>query len=99
MPARAGAGPTPLLASLAAQEAEPVLVVEDLYLRGRSYEYSGGFNYRALLALAAGIAVALLGLVVPAVRWLYDYAWFAGFLAAGALYRALMGRGAQLDIR
>ena len=65
------------------------LVVEDLYLRGRSYEYSGGFNYRALLALACGIAVALLGLIIPAVRWLYDYAWFAGFLVAGAVHYAL----------
>jgi nucleobase:cation symporter-1, NCS1 family len=66
------------------------LVLDDLYLRGRSYEYSGGFNYRALLALAGGIAVALVGLVVPAVRWLYDYAWFAGFLTAGALHFVLM---------
>jgi NCS1 family nucleobase:cation symporter-1 len=31
------------------------LVVEDLYLCHRSYEYSGGVNYRALLALACGI--------------------------------------------
>jgi NCS1 family nucleobase:cation symporter-1 len=69
-------------------------VVEDLYLRGRSCEYSSGFNYRALLALACGIAVALLGLVIPAVRWLYDYAWFAGFLVAGALHFALMRSGA-----
>ena len=55
------------------------LEVDDLYLRGRRYEYSGGFNYRALSALAGGIAVALLGLVAPAVRWLYDYAWFVDF--------------------
>src|SRR6202035_3631479 len=41
------------------------LAVEDLYLRHRSYEYSNGFNYRALLALAGGIALALLGLVIP----------------------------------
>jgi len=33
-------------------------------------------------------------LVVPAVRWLYDYAWFAGFIAAGGLHWALM-RGAH----
>ena len=63
-----------------------VLMVEDLYLRRRGYEYSGGFNYRALLALVCGIAVALSGLAIPALRWLYDYAWFAGFLVAGALY-------------
>jgi len=72
------------------------LVVDDLYLRGRGYEYSGGFNYRALFALAGGIAVAPSGLAIPAVRWLYDYAWFAGFLAAGALHLALM-RGTNLN--
>jgi len=72
------------------------LAVEELYLRGRSYEYSGGFNYRALLALAGGIAVALAGLVVPALRWLYDYAWFAGFLVAGGLHFGLM-RGQNLN--
>jgi NCS1 family nucleobase:cation symporter-1 len=36
------------------------------------------------------VAVALLGLVVPPLRWLYDYAWFVGFLAAGAVYLGLM---------
>jgi len=66
------------------------LVVEDLYLRGRSYEYAGGVNYRSLWALAAGVAVALVGLAVPGLRWLYDYAWFVGFLVAGATYYALM---------
>src|SRR5712692_1708073 len=65
------------------------LAVEDLYLRGRSYEFSGGVNYRALGALAAGIAVALLGLVVPPLRWMYDYAWFVGFLVAGAVHYLL----------
>ena len=44
------------------------------------------------MALAAGIAVALLGLVIPALRWLYDYAWFVGFVVAGAIYLALMHR-------
>src|SRR5579864_583499 len=66
------------------------LAVEDLYSRGRRYEYSNGVNVRALVALGAGIAVALVGLVVPALRWLYDYAWFVGFLVAGAVYLALM---------
>lgn len=62
------------------------LIVSDLYLRGRSYEYRRGFNWRALAALAAGIAAGLLGLVIPPLRFLYDYAWFAGILVAGVLY-------------
>ncbi|MGH9659518.1 MAG: NCS1 family nucleobase:cation symporter-1, partial [Bryobacteraceae bacterium] len=66
------------------------LFVEDLYLRGRAYEYSRGFNGRAMWALGAGIAVALVGLAAPAVRWLYDYAWFVGFAVAGGVYLGLM---------
>ena len=61
------------------------LAVEDLYLRRRRYEYAAGFNYRALAALAGGIAMGLA---------IHDYAWFAGFLAAGALHVALMARRA-----
>ena len=65
------------------------LNVADLYRRGGLYEYHGGVNYRAMLALASGVFVALLGLIVPPVRWLYDYAWFVGFLVAGAVHYAL----------
>jgi NCS1 family nucleobase:cation symporter-1 len=50
------------------------LVVEDLYVRGGAYEYRGGFNPRAMVALAAGVLVAVVGLAVPELRWLYDYA-------------------------
>jgi len=66
------------------------LKLPDLYRRGGLYEYKSGVNPRAVVALAAGIAVALLGLVIPPLRPLYDYAWFAGFAVAGALYWALM---------
>ena len=65
------------------------LAVEDLYLRHRSYEYRHGVNYRAMAALAAGVAVALLGLVIPPLRFLYDYAWFVGLAVAGAVHLAL----------
>jgi len=68
------------------------LNVADLYRRNGAYEYASGVNYRAIGALVLGIAVALLGLVVPALRWLYDYAWFVGFLVAGSAYVALMHR-------
>jgi len=68
------------------------LNVQDLYRRNGLYEYDGGVNYRGIAALALGIIVALLGLVLPAMRWLYDYAWFVGFLVAGATYIALMQR-------
>jgi NCS1 family nucleobase:cation symporter-1 len=61
-----------------------------LYHRGGPYEYSRGINPRALIALAAGVFGALIGLAVPVLRFLYDYAWFVGFFLAAALYYALM---------
>jgi len=70
------------------------LQVDDLYRRGGIYEYSNGFNYRAIVALVCGVAIALIGLAVPGLRWLYDYAWFVGFFMAGAVYVILM-RGSK----
>jgi nucleobase:cation symporter-1, NCS1 family len=66
------------------------LKLDDLYIRGGAYEYSAGINWRAVAALAAGIAVALLGLAVPPLRFLYNYAWFVGFGISGAVYVFLM---------
>jgi nucleobase:cation symporter-1, NCS1 family len=68
------------------------LSVDSLYRRGGDYEYRQGFNYRAIVALAAGIAVALVGLLVAPLRWLYDYAWFVGFAVSAILYGLLMER-------
>src|SRR5467141_268012 len=66
------------------------LVVEDLYLLGGAHEYLHGFNPKAILSLVAGVAIALIGLAIPAVRWLFDYAWFVGFVVSGGLYFLLM---------
>jgi NCS1 family nucleobase:cation symporter-1 len=66
------------------------LQVAALYQRGDAYEYRGGVNYRAMIALGVGVLVALVGLVVPWLRWLYDYAWFVGFFAAAGVYCVLM---------
>ena len=66
------------------------LDVESLYMRGGVYEYSRGINPRAIAALVVGVGSALIGRFVPAVHWLYDYAWFVGFFISGALYVALM---------
>src|SRR2546423_12516626 len=68
------------------------LLVQDLYLRGSAYEYSRGFNWRAITALLVGTGVALIGLVVPSIRFLYDYSWFVGFAVAFGVYLALMQR-------
>ena len=68
------------------------LAVNDLYLRDGEYEYSRGFNWRALGALAFGTAVALIGLLVPSLRFLYDYSWFVGFTVAFGTYMVVMKR-------
>ncbi len=67
-----------------------ILIVDDLYLRDGQYEYSGGFNWIAIIALAIGAGIALVGLVVPSLRILYDYSWFVGFAGAFAVYYLLM---------
>jgi len=71
------------------------LAVNDLYLRGGEYEYAGGFNWRAIGALCIGSAAALMGLVIPSLRFLYDYSWFVGFVVAFGTYWGLMAPNAQ----
>ncbi|HEV1995619.1 MAG TPA: cytosine permease [Candidatus Acidoferrum sp.] len=73
-----------------------VLIVEDLYQRGGRYEYARGFNWTAVAALAAGAGIAFVGLVVPPLRVLYNYAWFVGFLVSFLAYFALMSRVAPV---
>jgi len=63
-----------------------ILIAEDLYRRGGAYEYSSGVNWRAILALAIGCAVAFVGLIYSPLRVLYDYAWFVGFAISFITY-------------
>jgi NCS1 family nucleobase:cation symporter-1 len=67
-----------------------ILLVEDLYQRHAFYEFTSGINWRAMASLAAGAGVAFVGLLVPALRVLYDYAWFVGFAVSFAMYWAFM---------
>jgi NCS1 family nucleobase:cation symporter-1 len=66
------------------------LDLQSLYRRNGLYEYRRGFNPRALIALAAGVVAALIGLFLPPLRFLYDYAWFVGFFLSAAFYLVLM---------
>ncbi|HXS83430.1 MAG TPA: NCS1 family nucleobase:cation symporter-1 [Methylomirabilota bacterium] len=65
------------------------LDLADLYLPQGRY---GGWNPAAVIATLVGCALAWGGLVVPALRPLYDYAWFVGFFSAGAIYLVLSRR-------
>src|SRR5438132_1188110 len=66
------------------------LALADLYLPNGAYKYIGGWNWRAVVATLAGCTLAWIGLVVPALRPLYDYAWFVGFGVAAITHLVLM---------
>ncbi|HEX8136174.1 MAG TPA: NCS1 family nucleobase:cation symporter-1 [Pyrinomonadaceae bacterium] len=66
------------------------LALPDLYRTRGLYTYTGGWNWRAVVATLVGCALAWIGLVVPLLRPLYDYAWFVGFGASAVTHLALM---------
>jgi NCS1 family nucleobase:cation symporter-1 len=66
------------------------LELGDLYRTKGSYTYSSGWNWRAALATLIGCTLAWIGLLVPLLRPLYDYAWFVGFGAAAITHLLLM---------
>ncbi len=65
---------------------------KDLYNPTGEYNYSRGFNFKAVYSLAAGVFIALIGLFVSELRFLYDYAWFVGFATAFVVYWVLMAK-------
>jgi NCS1 family nucleobase:cation symporter-1 len=67
-----------------------ILLVQDLYQRDGLYEYHRGFNWQAVISLVAGAGVAFIGLFVPQLRVLYNYAWFVGFFVSFVVYFVLM---------
>jgi NCS1 family nucleobase:cation symporter-1 len=72
------------------------LRLEDLYLADGAYR---GWNWRAIAATATGCALAWVGAIVPALKPLYDYAWFVGFFAAGTAHLALGATAAKSATR
>jgi NCS1 family nucleobase:cation symporter-1 len=88
-----------------------ILVVNDLYRRGASYEYVHGVNWVAIAALVLGVAPSLPGFVAalggrqaaPLFAGLYNWAWFVGFLIATVVYlagmRATAGRWEKGEVR
>ncbi|NOY60485.1 MAG: NCS1 family nucleobase:cation symporter-1 [Calditrichaeota bacterium] len=57
-----------------------------LYKTDGEYFYKSGFNPAAMIALAIGVLMALIGYWVPALSFLYNLSWFTGFLIASILY-------------
>jgi NCS1 family nucleobase:cation symporter-1 len=66
------------------------LALADLYLERGEYTYNAGWNWRAVVATLAGCVMAWIGLIVPALKPMYDYAWFVGFIVAFVVHLVLM---------
>lgn len=78
------------------------LDLRDLYLRDGRYWFSAGFNWRALVATAVGMVLAVGGAysapgtgrfpadgLIPWLKPLYDYSWVAGLVAGFVVFVAL----------
>jgi NCS1 family nucleobase:cation symporter-1 len=66
------------------------LVLADLYRTHGAYTYAAGWNWRAAASTVLGCTLAWIGLAVPALKPLYDYAWFVGFGVAAVAHASLM---------
>jgi NCS1 family nucleobase:cation symporter-1 len=73
------------------------LQIADLYKTRGAYSYSGGWNWRAVVATLLGCFLAWGGLIevggqplFPFLKPLFAYAWFVGLLASSGTYLALM---------
>jgi len=66
--------------------------VNDLFLEKGAYTYSNGYHGAAFIALVAGVAVALVGYLVPSLSILYNTSWFSSFIVAYLVYYFLAKR-------
>ncbi|MBH9578476.1 NCS1 family nucleobase:cation symporter-1 [Inhella proteolytica] len=73
------------------------LKVDDLYRRGGAFEYSNGWNWKAVMAFALGVLPCLPGYLAvsgviakdsipPLLLGLFDFGWFFSLAVAGAVY-------------
>lgn len=67
--------------------------LHDLYSARGEYVYSGGFNKKAVIALVAGILVAMMGQLHPALAFLFNGAWFSAAIVSFVVYFFLMRQG------
>lgn len=60
-----------------------------LFTKTGPYRFTGGWNLRAVAATLIGLFIAWGGFFIPALGFLTQYGWFAGFFGAGLSYWAL----------
>ncbi|TDQ01098.1 NCS1 family nucleobase:cation symporter-1 [Labedaea rhizosphaerae] len=80
------------------------LELADLYRESGRYWFTGGWNWRAVLATLIGAVLAVGGAytkagtsgpfpedgMIPFLKWFYDYSWVAGLVMAFVVYLALV---------
>jgi len=66
-----------------------VVVIFGLLSLGLRSTAGRGWNWRAVFATLVGCALAWIGVFIPKLKPLYDYAWFVGFGASAITYYAL----------
>ncbi len=75
------------------------LDVEELFRKEGAYSFRGGWNPKAVVALAVGVAPNIPGFLHQVGAWdsapaffqtVYTYAWFVGLFLSGGLYWLLM---------
>jgi NCS1 family nucleobase:cation symporter-1 len=64
--------------------------LHELYTTSGRYDYAGGFNWRALVAVVFGWLVALAGLVIPGLGFLWTGGWLFGLVGGLIAYTLLM---------
>jgi nucleobase:cation symporter-1, NCS1 family len=72
------------------------LDLAQLYTTGGRYAYAGGLNPRAVVAVVIGWALALLGLVVAPLHFLWSGGWIFSLLGGLIAYWALMRKEASV---
>jgi nucleobase:cation symporter-1, NCS1 family len=66
------------------------LDLKELYEPNGRYNYTTGFNKNGVYALVIGVAIPVLGLLIPGLRFLWDNAWTFGLFIAIGVYTYLM---------
>ena len=66
------------------------LLLHDLYREGGAYQYRGGVNGKAVIAVLAGILTALVGTLHSSLAFLFSGAWFSAAIVSFVLYSYLM---------
>ena len=66
------------------------LQLKELFNPDGAYTFLKGFNPAALIAMFAGIILALIGYWIKPLNFLYSFSWFTGFAISFILYYFLM---------